>query len=229
MKISGSGRIQGGKLDEDVIVSGSGHISENLECNGIRSSGTLRGAGALISHGEIKSSGSFYVDGYVRGDNDAKFSGLASIGDELVVQGALSASGSFRVGSKVNVSLDIVLSGSSRIAGDLLSEAAITLDGTARIYGDIQAEDVYIDTRYQWKLKRIFSAKKYPYKIHGTIHAKNEVVISRTRVYEDVKGRDVNIGERSDIKGIVYYVDKLEVHKKATLHNKPIKIKDGEL
>jgi len=229
MKISGSGRIQGGKLDEDVVVSGSGHIIEDLECNGIRSSGTLRGAGALISHGEIKSSGSFYIDGYLHGDNDAKFSGSASIGDALIVQGALSASGSFRVGSKVTASLDIVLSGSSRIAGDLSSEAAITLDGSARIYGNIQAEDVYIDTRYQWKLKRVFSAKKYPYKIHGTINVKNKVDISRTRVYEDVKGREVHIGERSDIRGIVYYVDTLKVHKKATLHNKPIKIKDGEL
>jgi cytoskeletal protein CcmA (bactofilin family) len=229
MKISGSGRIQGGKIDEDLIVTGSAHIRDNIECNDVRISGSLHGIGALISHGGVKSSGKFHIDGELHGDNDINFSGSTTVGNGIIAQGILRSSGSFRVNNKVIASLGFISTGSSIIKGDLVSDKTISFDGSARIFGDIKADDVLIDTKYQWSLKKIFSVKKHPYRIRGSIHAKNKVEISRAIVNKDIKGRDVKIGERSDIEGIVYYVDNLDVHKKAILRNKPIKIKLEEL
>ncbi|MFX1406473.1 MAG: polymer-forming cytoskeletal protein [Promethearchaeota archaeon] len=229
MKISGSGRIQGGRIDDDIIISGSSHINGDLECNAIRILGSLRSAGVLISHGDVKSSGKFHIDGGLHGDNDINFSGSATVGNGVIAQGTLRTSGSFRANNKVIVSLGFISTGSSTIKGDLVSDKVISLDGTARIYGDIKAEDVLIDTKYQWSLKKIFSAKKHPYRIRGSIYAKNEVEISRVLVKKDIKGKNVKIGERTDILGTVYYVDNLDVHKRAFLRNKPIKIKLEEL
>lgn len=229
MKISGFGRIQGGRIDEDIIISGSSHINGDLECNAIRMSGSLLIAGALITHGDVKSSGKFRIDGGLNGEKDINFSGSATVGDGITVQGTLKTSGSFRVNNDVIASLGFISTGSSTIKGDLISDKVINLDGSARIYGDIKAEDVLIDTKYQWSLQKIFSAKKHPYRIRGSIYAKNKVEISRVLVNKDIKGRNVKIGERSDIEGIVYYVDNLDVHKRAFLRNKPIKIKLEEL
>jgi len=229
MKISGFGRIQGGRIDEDIIISGSSHINGDLECNAIHMSGSFLGTGALITHGDIKSSGKFRIDGGLHVDKDINFSGSATVGNGVIAQGTLKTSGSFRANNKVIVSLGFISTGSSTIKGDLVSDKVISLDGSARIYGDIKAEDVLIDTKYQWSLKKIFSAKKHPYRIRGSIHAKNKVEISRTVVNNDLKGREVKIGERSNIEGTVYYVDNLDVHKRAFLRNKPIKIKLEEL
>ncbi|MFW9936581.1 MAG: hypothetical protein ACFFD5_02975 [Candidatus Thorarchaeota archaeon] len=229
MKISGSGRIEGGKINEDMIISGSSHIDGDLECNAIRISGTLRSAGALTTHGDVKSSGKFHIDGGLHGSNNINFSGSATVGNGIIAQGTLRTSGSFRVNNNVIVSLGFISTGSSTIKGDLISDKVISLDGSARIYGDIKAEDVLIDTKYQWSLKKILSAKKHPYRIRGSIYAKNKVEISRALVNKDIKGRDIKIGERSDVKGIIYYVDSLDIHKRAFLRNKAIKIKLEEL
>jgi len=229
MKISGSGRIEGGKLEEELIVSGSGHILDDLECKGIRASGSLHGKSALITHGDVQSSGSFQIGGFLQGDNDAKFSGSASIGQEVALKGILKSSGSFRAGGDVSAISGISTSGSANITGNISSEKEVSFEGSARISGNIAGEDVLVGTKYLKLGKRIFAKKKYPYRIYGSIKARNNVEIFRARVVGNITGRNVKIDKGSYVKGDVYYVDTIEIHPKAKVLTQPVQIKEEDL
>ena len=79
MKISGSGTLNKMKLDDTISSSGSVRIDGDVECLGFRSSGSARGEGNLIVHGDFKSSGSFNLRGGLQADGNAKSSGSATI------------------------------------------------------------------------------------------------------------------------------------------------------
>ncbi|TET74544.1 MAG: hypothetical protein E3J43_09635, partial [Candidatus Heimdallarchaeota archaeon] len=49
VKISGSSNISGGVIPKFVKISGSGRFAGDFKCNGIRSSGSLKGEGNLTS------------------------------------------------------------------------------------------------------------------------------------------------------------------------------------
>jgi predicted acyltransferase (DUF342 family) len=210
-------------------VSGSAHIKDNVECNGLQASGSLSGPGGFIVHGDIKSSGSFHIGGFLQGDNDAKFSGSASIGQKILLKGNLNISGSFRAGDNVSALSGLKSSGSASISGDLMSEKEIILAGSARVSGNIQGEDILIGNKSFSIGRRIFGKIGYPYRIYGNIKGKNNVVILRTRVTGDIVGRNVKIDEYSYVKGNVYYVDNIEIHPKAKVLIKPVQIKEGDL
>jgi len=224
MKISGSGRLSEGEINDELIVSGSAKIEGNFKCTGFRSSGSMRGAGNLTVLGDTRSSGSFRIIGHLHGDGNARFSGSASVGGEISIKGELGSSGSFRAGNNVEAIQGIRFSGSARIQGGLLSQKSIDINGSSTINGDITGEDIFIGTR----LVRAKKMLKQPFKVYGNISATKTVDITGTFVDGDVKGRNVRIGQGTEISGAVYYIDSIERHQKATLANEPIQIKQNE-
>ena len=229
MRISGSGHIDGGKIEDDLIVSGSARIKDTFECNNLHASGSLNGPGGFIVHGDIKSSGSFHIGGSIQGDNDARFSGSASIGQKINVNGALNTSGTFRAGDNVYALSGLSSSGSARITGDIFSEKEINLMGSARVSGNIQGENVFIGSRSYSLGKRVFGKKFYSFRIYGSIKAKTNVELLRTRVVGDIISRNVKIDEYCNIKGNISYVDTIEIHPKAKVLMRPVQISEEDL
>ncbi|MFW9877364.1 MAG: hypothetical protein ACFFG0_30105 [Candidatus Thorarchaeota archaeon] len=225
MKISGSGRLSEGTINDELAVSGSAKIEGNFECNGFRSSGSLRGEGDLIVHGDVRSSGSFKLRGSLRGDGNFRSSGSASIDGETIIHGTLSSSGSLRLGNKAEALQGVRSSGSFHIQGELLSHKIIEIEGTLTAENDIKGEDVFFGTTLV-RARKIF---KHPFRIFGSILAKNRIDITGARVEQDVKGRHVIIGRGTEVLGTVYYVETIEVHKQANLSNEPIQIKVEDL
>jgi len=223
MKISGSGTLSG-KIDDHISVSGSAKISGDFECNGFRTSGSLRGLGNLTVHGDIKSSGSFRVMGALYGSGNAKFSGSTTVEGGVEIKGELGNSGSLRSGEDIEALQGIRLSGSTKVGGGLFSQKNITIDGSTTIRGDINGDNVYIGVHAV-----VIGRKKTrrPYIVDGSIIAANNVEIYNSLVIGDVKGRNVKIGSRTDISGNVYYIDNIEVDAKATLANDPIQITEA--
>lgn len=222
ISVSGSAKISGGKLNKSIRISGSGGINGDLECNELTSSGTLKGSGNLTVHGEISSAGSLSIAGFLYANGSVDFSGSTQIGNLIRVQGALVASGSFKVGHFVTVDEGIELSGSSSINGNLSAEKTIKIDGSTKIEGNTVAENILLGASEGTR-------KKQHFRIRGSILAKNNVDVIRTLVGGDIKGKDVKIGRGSEVYGSVYYVDKIEVDKKAKLANDPIQITLEEL
>ncbi|MFW9948799.1 MAG: hypothetical protein ACFFKA_01580 [Candidatus Thorarchaeota archaeon] len=229
MRISGSGTIEGGKIEQEIVVLGAAHIVDDLECNGIRVAGSLTGNSSLMIHGDAKVSGSFQIGGSLQGDNDMKVSGSSTIGQNVMLKGMLKISGSFHAGEKVTALTGIKSVGYARISGDLISERGIILEGSARVSGNIEAEEVLIGTTWLSFGKRIFGKKSETYKIRGNIRGRDRVEIFRTRVNGNIIGRNVKINKNSDVKGTIYYVENIEIHPKARVLTTPVQIKEEEL
>ena len=219
---SGSAKISEGKINKSIRISGSGQIDGDLICNGITSSGSLKGSGNLTVHGDISSSGSFNIAGTLYGDESADFAGSVEVGNITTIQGSLEVSGTFKAGHFVRGEQGVKFSGSSIIDGNLSSEKSITIDGSTHIEGNVVAEDVLFGVSETMK-------KKQHFKIHGSIIAKNNVNVIRTHVERDIKGRNVILSQGTEILGTVYYVDNIEIDKKVKLANEPIQIKLDEL
>jgi len=225
MRISGSGRLSEGKINDEIILSGSARLEGNFECTRFKSSGSLRGNGNLTVHGDVKNSGSFRLNGHLRGDGNARFSGSTSVAGAILIKGHLGNSGSLRTGNKVEGLEGIRFSGSSKIQGDLLSQNDIVIEGSTTINGNISGDAILIGVRLLRERKML----KQPFKVYGNINAKNRVDLTGTFVEGDVKGRDVKIDKGTEVKGTVYYVDNIEVDQKTKLNNEPIQINAEEL
>ncbi|MHA2180424.1 MAG: hypothetical protein ACXAAH_03255 [Promethearchaeota archaeon] len=226
MRISGSGRLSAGKIDEELHTSGSARIQGDFECNGFNSSGSFRGSGNLTVHGDIKSSGSFRLAGSIHGDGDAKSSGSSRVGGEISIRGSFGSSGSLRVGGGITALQGIKSTGSSNVRGNLFSERSIEITGSTTIYGNIHGSNIHIG------VGRVLGGRgafKHPVKVYGNIFGKKSVNLVRTLVESDVKGRIVIIGRNTEILGQVYYVDNIEINEKSRLNHKPIQISAEEL
>jgi cytoskeletal protein CcmA (bactofilin family) len=223
MKISGSGTLSNTKYEDIIVSSGSLRIDGDIECLGFRSSGSARGEGNLIVHGDFKSSGSFNLRGALIGDGNARSSGSATIEKEINVKGALENSGSLRVGNGVEALQGIRFSGSARIDGGLNSEDTIEIDGSTTVKGSIKANNVFFGTQTHFGGKKV---TKHPFKVFGDIFATNDLDLINTFVEGDVRGRDVKIGRKTEIMGKVYYIDSVEVDPKAILAHDPIQISE---
>ena len=223
MKISGSGTLSEMKLDDTISSSGSVRIDGDIECLGFRSSGSARGEGNLIIHGNFKSSGSLGLHGALNVDGNAKSSGSVNIEKQLNVKGKLESSGSLRVGNGVEALKGVKFSGSSRVDGGLNSEEDIEIDGSTTIRGDIKANNVFFGTNAPLSGRR---GVKHPYKVFGKIFAEKELELINTFVEGDVRGRDVKIGRKTEVTRKVYYIDSIEIDPKATLAHKPIQISE---
>jgi len=226
MKISGSGRLSAGKINEELYTSGSTRIEGDFECNGFRSSGSFRGSGDLTIHGDLKSSGSFRLVGSIHGDGDMRSSGSARVDGEISIKGKLESSGSLRVGKKIEALSGIKFTGSSKVKGSLFSERSIEITGSTTIYGDVEGSNIYIQVGRVSGGRRAF---KHPVKVYGNIFGRKSVNLVRTLVDGDVKGRDVIVGRNTEILGQVYYVDNIEINEKSILNHDPIQISSEEL
>jgi len=224
MKISGSGRLSAGKIEDELNTSGSAKLEGHFECTGFSSSGSFRGPGSLTVHGDIKSSGSFRIEGFIHGDGNAKFSGSTSVGEEVLVKGGLRSSGSFRIGKSVEGLEGIRFSGSARVNGDLLSQNTIDVSESTTINGDVSGDNIIFG-----RSKMSLNIYKHPYKVHGEVYARSNLELNNAFIDGDVQGRNVIIGKGTEILGKVYYVDSIEVHKKATLASEPIQISSEDL
>jgi cytoskeletal protein CcmA (bactofilin family) len=218
----GSAKITGGKTNKSLRISGAGTINGDLVCNGLTSSGSLKGSGNLTVHGDISSSGSFNIAGSLSGDESADFSGSTQIGNLVKIQGSLIAAGSFKAGHFVRGEQEVNLSGSSEINGNLSSEKNVNINGSTHIEGNIVGENVLLGSSQD-------KIKKQHYRIHGSILAKDNVNIVRTHVDGDIKGKDITLGRGTEILGTVYYVENIEIDKKAKLANEPTQISSDEL
>ncbi len=69
------------------------------------------------------------------------------------------------------------------------------------------------------------SIYKHPNKVYGNIIARQDVNLIRTFVEGDVRGYDVNIGRGTEVLGIVYYINDIQVHEKAILAHKAVNVK----
>ena len=223
MKFSGSGSLSKMKYEDTIASSGSLRMDGDIECLGFRSSGSARGEGNLIVHGNFKSSGSFNLNGVLYGDGNARSSGSATINKGINIKGVLENSGSLRVGGGVEAVQGIRFSGSSRVDGSLTSEEIIEIDGSTTVKGDIKAKRVLFGTLTHNGGNRV---KKHPYKVFGNIFATDDLELINTFVEKDVRGRNVIIGRRTEIGGNVYYIDTIEIDPKATLAHKPIQISE---
>jgi cytoskeletal protein CcmA (bactofilin family) len=220
MKVSGSNTLPKGKIEEELISSGSTRVNGDLECEDFKSSGSLKGTGNLTINGDFRNSGSFKLTGSVTINGNAKSSGSTTIEGELLIKGEYIKSGSLKAGDQVEAIAGARISGSTTIQGSLMSKKDVVIKGASTIEGNIKADSIFIgmDVDYlrPWR----------PYKIRGNVIADNEVDIKKTIVKGDVKGRDVKIGFGSEVKGAVYYVDSIEISSKATLAKKPVQIKE---
>ena len=203
MRISGAGTLPKSNIKDKVVSSGSVRMEGDLECLGFRSSGSARGDGDLM----------------LRGDENARSSGSASIEKGIEIRGKLTNSGSLRVGSGVEALLGVTFSGSSRVDGDLTSEETVEITGSTTVKGNIKAKEVFIGEQTR-------SSGKLPYKVFGNIFAANDLKLNKTFVKGDVRGRNVKIGKKSEIMGNIYYIDTIEIDPKASIVPEPIQISE---
>ncbi|MFW9772449.1 MAG: hypothetical protein ACFFFB_08190 [Candidatus Heimdallarchaeota archaeon] len=225
MKISGSGTLSEGRIYDELNASGSVKLKGNFECDGFHSSGSLRGEGNLIVHGDIESSGSFRLIGSLYGDNNYRSSGSTSIEGEIIIKGEVVNSGSLRVGNNLEAIQGIRISGSTHVKGGLKSKSLIKITGSSTIYGDINGFDISLGRKGLSKR----SIYKHPNKVFGSVYGRDNIYLINCLVENDVKGRKVYIGPKTEVLGTVYYVDTIQVDVNAVLKNKSVQIKEEEL
>lgn len=130
LSISGSGKTGGGVYNR-VHISGSGHISGDIECADFRAGGSCRVSGSLKARtGRI--AGSAHIDGAAGFAQALSVSGSTHV-DGNVDGGELSVSGSLRIGGDVRAEKAAV-SGSLHIggefaAGEVRATGELTVDG----------------------------------------------------------------------------------------------------
>ena len=226
LKTMGSSKISGGRIEKFVKSSGSSRIEGHLECNGFKNLGSASGDGSIISHGFIKSSGSFSITGTIKSAENVKFFGSASIGEDAELDGKFKAFGSFKSGGSLKTGSNLKIFGSTSIGSDVVSQGNVKIKGSARVSGNISANNVFLGKIKWWNVFGIKHGRDRPYKVSGTILGNNTVDIRGSAINEDVKGRRVRIRKYSKVEGQVYYVDSIRVHRKAKLNKEPIQLRE---
>lgn len=93
MNFSGAGVIPAGEYDEEIQISGSGHIKGNIKCTEFHSAGMVKGDGDIDCSGAIRVSGSFTTKGNVKSCG-MKFAGSATVHGRIKCE-ELSTAGAF--------------------------------------------------------------------------------------------------------------------------------------
>jgi len=220
MRVSGSSTLPDGKINDDLVSTGTTKINGNLECEGFKSSGSLNGKGNLIVHRDFRNSGTFNLIGSLSVDGDAKSTGTTTIDGEIRIIGEYIKSGTLRAGNHLEAINGMKMSGLSKIKGNLMSKKDVEIRGNATIDGNIKADNISIGMPIDRR------PIKHPYKIHGNLIADNTINIKKTFVGGDIKGRDVIIEYGTEVVGAVYYINSIEVSSRATLAKKPMQIKE---
>ncbi|MCK5345470.1 MAG: hypothetical protein KAR20_18805, partial [Candidatus Heimdallarchaeota archaeon] len=146
-------------------------------------------------------------------------------------QGFTKSSGSLKFGKNLQAVSGITSSGAIGVNGNLLSQKDVKLKGAVGVEGNVVAENVEMGFTKWYSLRnlRIFSIRKHPYRVKGSIFAKNRVDVTRTLVSGDVKGFDVKIGRRSKVNGTIYFVNSIKIKRSAEISGEPIQVQQEEL
>jgi len=96
--------------------------------------------GNLTVGEELRSSGSFNVDGSVSAKDDTKFSGSANISGDLIVDDDLKSSGSLKVGGAVTIDDDAKFRGSAKIEGDTDIGEFLRSSGSLKCASNVKAK-----------------------------------------------------------------------------------------
>ena len=139
LRASGSARLSGGRY-RDVDVSGSAHITGDVECDNFSVSGSARVAGG-VTCARFKASGSARVEDGVRAE-EMRVSGSAVV-DGNVDAGELHSSGSFSTEGDATVRGEVQASGSAGFGGALKARA-IRASGNLRVNRGIECETLAI-------------------------------------------------------------------------------------
>lgn len=193
----------------------------------MKSAGSLKSNGNITAHGDISTAGSFKCVGFLHGDQDAKFAGSAKIGLETILKGRIVTAGSFATGGILQAESGAKFSGSARIEGNLLSQGIVEVAGRILVEGDVVGDDIHINKGKDFLSLRFRSLKKSI--VEGHVLGTGEVYLANTTVEGDVKGLKVEIGPYTKVEGIVFYVDYIDVDKRADLANEPVKISHEKL
>lgn len=225
LSAAGSAKISGGEIHKDLKFAGSAKILDDIVCRSLKASGSMKSEGSITAHGDVKCSGSFNCGGFLHSMGNAKFSGSAKVGGEVVVEGRIGASGSFKCGSNVQADQGGSFSGSAIVKGNFISKGTVGASGRITVAGNLVGADIFIN-RHAPNLKFRRMKKSV---IEGTAFATEEIDINNTIVEQDVKGKDVTIGAFSEVNGTVFYVNKIDIHKKAKLARDPVQIQESQL
>ena len=227
VSVAGSTRITGGEVPKDIRIAGSGKIESDVICNQFKTAGSLKSSGNITARGDVRASGSFKCEGFLQTEKDAKFSGSARIDKETIVQGRLTAAGSFKCNENVQAVVGAKFAGSSNIGGSLLSQGTVEIEGKTQIAENLVGEDVLINKGKELLFLRRRRLSKS--EIGKDVFATGELYIANTDVNGDVKALSVELGPYSKVNGTVYYVERLDVDKRAELANEPVKISREKL
>ena len=138
-KIAGSTTISGGYIEKILKVSGAGKIDGDLRCNGLKSSGSLRGVGNISSQGFVKSSGSFATEGSLQGNESAKFSGSARIGQNATILGSIKSSGSLSISGDLDLGNNARFLGAAKVGGEASIQGFTKSSGSFKTDSNLQA------------------------------------------------------------------------------------------
>ena len=127
---SGSSKITDLKTDKDIKISGSGRLEGKLECMSFKSSGSFKGSGDILTHGELHSSGTLKITGSLISNGFSNHSGTTRLIGNIVANGGLQTSGTLNVVGGINVGSDAGFSGHSIIHDELLVNGNIVTSGS---------------------------------------------------------------------------------------------------
>jgi cytoskeletal protein CcmA (bactofilin family) len=228
VKISGAGKIGGGKFRE-VKISGSGTITGNLECDGFNTSG------ASTVNGDVKTknldvSGSTQIKGNVEAEN-IKISGGSNITGDVVTK-AIKISGASKIRGNLHAE-EIEISGSVEIKEDCEAER-FKVRGGFEIGGLLNAGDIEISIYGRCRVREIGGEKIDIRRGSGNIFAKmikfifvqgerlTTSVIEGDDIYLEattakvVRGNNVTIGSDCNIE-LVEYKSKIFIATSSTV------------
>ncbi len=219
VSVSGSGRVNGDLVAEELKISGSGKVSGRTEAGQITVSGSAGFGDAVVSE-EMRVSGSARIDGAV----EAK---------------ELKCSGSFRAGGDV-LSEYIKISGSIRVNGDVEADI-FKASGGFDIEGLLSADKVEIHLGGRCTAREIGGEKIHVERtssfggalLNGLVKMLTGGGAAELRA-EQIEGDDVRLestsadvvrGKRIEIGpgckiGTVEYAETLKVHEEATVERK---------
>ena len=107
MNISGSGTIAAGEYNEEIHISGSGHIGGAVRCTKLSCSGSAKVDGDLDVTGGISTAGAFSVHGNVRAGGQCKMSGAVKIDGDIKTS-TLNNAGFVKIGGGIEAETVVV-------------------------------------------------------------------------------------------------------------------------
>jgi cytoskeletal protein CcmA (bactofilin family) len=233
IKIAGSGS-SGGGIYNNVIISGSGKINDDLDCVCFKSSGSSKIFGNLKAN-SIKISGSAQIEGNVEVE-DIRISGSSHLLGDVKSQ-SMRINGSTHIGGSLYAE-EVTIQGSARIDKNCEAES-FKASGSFKIQGLLNAVQVIIKLGGNCAAKEIGGehievklnifdnsfVKKVIDKIFNTRGELTTELIEGDEIYiqntnaKIVRGNNITIGEGCNI-GLIEYKGELIISDESIVKDK---------